>query len=68
MISLYLEEMQEKAAAAKSKTVELGTMTLEHVEKYAEELKEAGHYIQRMYLRYCFHIMHVMRLYKKKTE
>lgn len=31
-----------KAAAAKSKTVELGTMTLEHVEKYAEELKEAG--------------------------
>lgn len=31
-----------KAAAAKAKEVELGTMTLSHIEKYAEELKEAG--------------------------
>ena len=31
-----------KAAAARAKEVELGTMTLEHVEKYAEELKAAG--------------------------
>lgn len=30
-----------KAAAAKAKDVELGTMTLKHVEEYAEELKEA---------------------------
>ena len=34
---LSLDEKESgKAAAAKSKTVELGTMTLEHVEKYAE--------------------------------
>lgn len=31
-----------KAAAAKAKNVELGSMTLEHIEKYAEELKGAG--------------------------
>lgn len=31
-----------KAAAAKAKDVELGAMTLGHIEKYAEELKEAG--------------------------
>lgn len=31
-----------KAAAAKAKEVELGTMTLHHIEKYAEELKEEG--------------------------
>lgn len=31
-----------KAAAVRAKEVELGTMTLEHVEKYAEELKAAG--------------------------
>lgn len=31
-----------KAAAAKAKDVELGTMNLDHVEKYAVELKEAG--------------------------
>lgn len=31
-----------KAAAAKAKNVELGNMTLGHIEKYAEELKEAG--------------------------
>lgn len=30
-----------KTAAAKAKDVELGTMTLKHVEEYAEELKEA---------------------------
>jgi succinate dehydrogenase / fumarate reductase flavoprotein subunit len=31
-----------KAAAARAKEVELGTMNLDHVEAYAEELKEAG--------------------------
>ena len=31
-----------KAAAARAKEVELGTMSLSHIEKYAEELKEAG--------------------------
>ena len=31
-----------KAAAAKAKDVELGTMTLKHIEEYAEELKSAG--------------------------
>ena len=31
-----------KAAAARAKDVELGTMTLEHIEQYAEELKNAG--------------------------
>ncbi len=31
-----------KAAAAKAKDVELGTMNLDHVAKYAEELEEAG--------------------------
>lgn len=31
-----------KAAAAKSKDVTLGNMTLEHLEKYADELKSAG--------------------------
>lgn len=31
-----------KAAAARAKEVELGTMNLDHVEKYAEELKAAG--------------------------
>lgn len=31
-----------KAAAAKAKEVELGTMNLDHVEKYAKELEEAG--------------------------
>jgi succinate dehydrogenase / fumarate reductase flavoprotein subunit len=31
-----------KAAAARAKDVELGTMTLKHVEEYAEELKSAG--------------------------
>lgn len=31
-----------KAAAAKVKDVELGTMTLKHIEEYAEELKSAG--------------------------
>ena len=31
-----------KAAAARAKEVKLGTMTLEHVEKYAEELQKAG--------------------------
>lgn len=31
-----------KAAAAKAKNVELGSMTIGHIEKYAEELKEAG--------------------------
>jgi succinate dehydrogenase/fumarate reductase flavoprotein subunit len=30
-----------KAAAAKAKEVELGTMNLDHIEKYAEELKKA---------------------------
>ena len=31
-----------KAAAAKAKDVTLGKMNLDHVEKYAETLKEAG--------------------------
>ena len=31
-----------KAAAAKAKETELGSMTLEHIEQYAEELKNAG--------------------------
>ncbi|MGI6019056.1 MAG: FAD-dependent oxidoreductase [Marvinbryantia sp.] len=31
-----------KAAAAKAKNVELGTMNLDHLERYAEELKAAG--------------------------
>ncbi|MEF2764182.1 MAG: FAD-dependent oxidoreductase [Mediterraneibacter sp.] len=31
-----------KAAAAKAKNVELGNMNLDHIEAYAEELKEAG--------------------------
>lgn len=31
-----------KAAAAKAKNVEIGTMNLDHVEAYAEELKTAG--------------------------
>lgn len=31
-----------KAAAAKAKDVALGNMTIGHIEKYAEELKEAG--------------------------
>ena len=31
-----------KAAAAKAKDVELGTMNLDHIETYAEELKNAG--------------------------
>ena len=31
-----------KAAAAKAKNVELGTMNLDHIQSYAEELKEAG--------------------------
>ena len=31
-----------KAAAAKAKNVELGTLTLKHIEDYAEELKNAG--------------------------
>lgn len=31
-----------KAAAAKAKQVTLGTMNLDHVARYAEELKEAG--------------------------
>lgn len=31
-----------KAAAAKAKEVELGTMNLDHIYKYAEELKEAN--------------------------
>ena len=31
-----------KAAAAKAKDVELGTMNLDHVENYAKELDEAG--------------------------
>ena len=31
-----------KAAAARAKETELGSMTLEHIEKYAEELKNAG--------------------------
>ena len=31
-----------KAAAAKAKTVELGSMNLDHVKAYAEELKAAG--------------------------
>ena len=31
-----------KAAAARCHEVELGTMTLEHVEKFAKELEEAG--------------------------
>ncbi len=31
-----------KAAAEKAKNVELGNMTIGHIEKYAEELKEAG--------------------------
>ena len=31
-----------KAAAAKAKETELGTLTLKHIEDYAEELKSAG--------------------------
>ena len=31
-----------KAAAARAKETELGSMTLEHIEKYAEKLKNAG--------------------------
>ena len=31
-----------KAAAAKAKQVEIGTMNLDHIQAYAEELKEAG--------------------------
>ena len=31
-----------KAAAAKAKNVELGNMNLDHIQAYAEELKEAG--------------------------
>ena len=31
-----------KAAAAKAKQVEIGTMNLDHLQAYAEELKEAG--------------------------
>lgn len=34
--------MQEKLPAAKAKDVTLGKMNLDHVEKYAEILKEAG--------------------------
>ena len=32
-----------KAAAARSKEVELGRMNLDHLQKYAEELEAAGH-------------------------
>ena len=39
----YAEFIQTmKAAAAKAKTVELGTMNIDHVAAYAEELKAAG--------------------------
>ena len=34
--------IRDRAAAARCNEVELGTMTLEHVEKFAKELEEAG--------------------------
>ena len=34
--------IRDRAAAAKAKETELGTLTLKHIEDYAEELKSAG--------------------------
>ena len=55
-----------KAAAAKIKNRRAWNHDFRNVEKYAEELKEAGITSEDV-SHYCFHIMHVMRD-KKKTE